>query len=224
MATPRSRSATTKATKASKVGASKPAAKATEPIESFVDARAFERWLAKHHASSGPILLKLGKAGHPPHLTYAEALDVALAWGWIDSQKRALDETAWLQRFGPRRAGSPWSKINVGKAQALIDAGRMQPPGLAEVERAQADGRWHAAYDSPKAATVPEDLQAALAARAKAARMFASLDGTNRFAILHRVQTAKRPETRARRIAAFVDMLARGDVPYPDRLPAKSRR
>ncbi|MBK6919577.1 MAG: YdeI/OmpD-associated family protein [Deltaproteobacteria bacterium] len=219
MATPRSRSATRKAAEPT-ANAGKPA----EPVESFTDAAAFDRWLAAHHGTSGPILLKLGKGGHPPHLTYAEALDVALAWGWIDSQKRALDDTAWLQRFGPRRAGGPWSKINVAKAQALIDSGRMRPPGLAQVQRAQADGRWHAAYDSPKAARVPDDLQAALAKSAKAARLFATLDGTNRFAILHRVQTAKRPETRTRRIAQFVEMLARGDVPYPDRLPAKSRR
>ncbi len=221
MATPRSRSATRKAAESpSNAGSGKSA----EPIESFTDAAAFDRWLAAHYGTSGAILLKLGKAGHPPHLTYAEALDVALAWGWIDSQKRALDDTAWLQRFGPRRDGGPWSKINVAKAQALIDDGRMRPPGLAQVQRAQADGRWHAAYDSPKAASVPDDLQAALAKSPKAARRFATLDGTNRFAILHRVQTAKRPETRTRRIAQFVEMLARGDVPYPDRLPAKARR
>ena len=137
---------------------------------------------------------------------------MALAWGWIDSQKRALDDGAWLQRFTPRGPRSPWSKINRAKAEALIAEGRMRPSGLAEVERAKADGRWDAAYDGAASATVPDDLQRALDASPAAKEAFAKLDAQNRYAILHRTQTAKRPETRARRIATFVAMLERGET------------
>jgi uncharacterized protein YdeI (YjbR/CyaY-like superfamily) len=162
----------------------------------------------------GLVLPKKG-GGRASTLTYDDALEQALIWGWIDGQKAKLDETAWIQRFGPRQARSIWSKVNVGKAQALIAAGRMQPPGLAEVERAQKDGRWAAAYDSPSTAEPHPELLAALAKNRAAAARFAALDGRNRYAITWRVQTAKKPETRAKRIAEYVAMLARGEVIHP---------
>jgi uncharacterized protein YdeI (YjbR/CyaY-like superfamily) len=148
-------------------------------------------------------------------LTYEEALQGALAWGWIDGQKQKHDQTAWLQKFTPRGPRSLWSKLNRERAAALIRDGRMQPAGLAEVTRAKADGRWEAAYDSPSRATVPADLAAALGANARAAAFFATLDAANRYAILFRTHTAKRPETRARRIAGFIAMLARHEKPHP---------
>lgn len=197
--------------------AKKPAKK-PEPIVRFASAADFEAFLAAHHHDSTAVLLTLGKAGHPPHITYAEALDVALRWGWIDSQKMKLDDTAWLQRFGPRTKTSPWSKINVAKAEALIAAGRMKPSGLREVELARADGRWAKAYDSPKTVTVPPDLAAALAASPKAAALFSRLDSTNRYAILYRLIALKTEAGRKKKIESFVAMLARGEVPYPDRL------
>jgi uncharacterized protein YdeI (YjbR/CyaY-like superfamily) len=160
------------------------------------------------------------KGAPPPTLSYAEALEVALTWGWIDGQKRALDERAFLQRFTPRRTKSLWSKINRAKAEALIETGRMHPPGLAEVERAKKDGRWDAAYDSPKTSEVPEELARALAKNERASAFFSTLDATNRFAVLHRVQTAKKAETRASRIEQFVTMLAKGETLHPVRKKA----
>ena len=178
-------------------------------------------WLSANHARSSGVAVKIGKGENTPAttrlLSYAEALDVALAWGWIDSQKRKLDDSAWLQRFTPRRAKSPWSKINRTKAEALIAAGKMQPAGLAEVERAKADGRWAAAYDSSRTSTVPDDLAAALSGNARAAAFFATLDAANRYAVLYRVQTAVKAETRARRIATFVEMLAKHETVHPRR-------
>jgi uncharacterized protein YdeI (YjbR/CyaY-like superfamily) len=144
-----------------------------------------------------------------------EALHAALCFGWIDGQARGGDDSFYLQRFTPRRARSIWSKRNRDFVTALIESGRMQPAGLREVERAKADGRWDAAYDAPSTATVPDDLQAALDASPAAAELFAGLSSQNRYAILHRVQTAKKPETRARRIEKFVAMLARGETLYP---------
>lgn len=188
----------------------------------FDDAKAFETWLRKNHAKSTGIWMGIAKKDGPKtSCTYPEALELALCWGWIDGQKGSIDATAWKQRFTPRRKQSIWSKINRAKALALIAAKKMQPPGLAEVERAKADGRWDQAYDSPKNATVPEDLAAALARKKKAESFFATLDATNRFAILNRVATAKKPETRERRIAQFVEMLAKGEALYPDRLKKK---
>jgi uncharacterized protein YdeI (YjbR/CyaY-like superfamily) len=160
---------------------------------------------------------KSPKKGTKNAITYAEALDVALAWGWIDSQKRALDADAWLQRFSPRTAKSPWSKINRTKAEALIAAGAMEPPGLAEVERAKRDGRWEKAYDGARSASVPADLATALARSARARAFFETLDSANRYAILYRVQTAKAPETRAVRIERFVEMCARHETIHPPR-------
>jgi uncharacterized protein YdeI (YjbR/CyaY-like superfamily) len=191
--------------------AAKPAALPAETIR-FATRSAFEAWLRKHHASADGAWLQLAKAdADQPTVTYAEAVEVALCWGWIDGHKKSLDDQHWLQRFTPRRARSLWSKINRAKAEALVAAGRMQPPGQAEIDRAKADGRWDAAYDGARTSTVPEDLQAALDASPKAKAFFAGLDGTNRYAVLWRVQTAKKPETRAKRIETLVAMLARGE-------------
>ena len=183
-----------------------------------VTAARWAAWLADHHASAtGALVLITKQGGGPPALTYAQALDIALSWGWIDGQKRAHDDRAWLQRFTPRRPRSAWSKINRDKAEALIRAGKMHPPGLREVERARQDGRWDAAYDSPRASQVPDDLARALAGSKAAAAFFETLDGANRYAILYRVQTAKKPETRAARIAKFVAMLANHETLHPPR-------
>ena len=193
-------------------------AKKDEPILSFASAADWSAWLRSHHAKPGSVLLRIPKKKGPKEaFSYAEALDVALTWGWIDSQKRALDATAWLQRFTPRTAKSPWSKINRKKAEALIAAKKMAPPGLAEVERARRDGRWDRAYDGAKTSTVPGDLAAALSKNARARKFFEDLDGANRYAILYRVQTAKRPETRAERIERFVAMCSRHETIHPPR-------
>ncbi|MDX3751144.1 YdeI/OmpD-associated family protein [Streptomyces sp. AK08-02] len=182
----------------------------------FDSAEAFEAWLGENHAASAGIWLKLRKKGPGiVALDYAQALDVALCYGWIDGQKAGLDDEWWLQRFTPRRARSRWSKINRDKVAALVEQGRMRPPGLAEIDRAKADGRWEAAYDSPRTATVPDDLAAALAADPAAAAFFETLDRQNRYSILHRVQEAKRVETRARRIEKYVAMLAKGERLHP---------
>jgi uncharacterized protein YdeI (YjbR/CyaY-like superfamily) len=181
----------------------------SEPLR-FATARAFESWLRKNHASSDGAWLLIAKAGAgQATVTYAQAVEIALCHGWIDGQKKGLDEQYWLQRFTPRRARSLWSKANRAKAEALIASGRMQPSGLAEIDRAKADGRWDAAYDGPSTADVPPDLQAALDAQPSARSFFAQLDRANRYAVLWRVQTAQRPETRAKRIEALVAMLAR---------------
>lgn len=192
-----------------------------EPIVTLKDAAAFDRWLAENHAAGKAVFVKLGKGGHPPHLSYKDALEVALTWGWIDSHKRPFDDTASLQRFGPRVKRSPWSKINVDKAEALIASGKMKPSGLAEVERAKADGRWERAYHSQKTATVPDDLSVALTSVPEAARFFATIDAANRFAILYRIQSVKKAETRARKIADFVAMLAKNETLHPMRVPKK---
>jgi uncharacterized protein YdeI (YjbR/CyaY-like superfamily) len=178
----------------------------TMPFESQKD---WEKWLHENHATSEGLWLKLAKSGSGiATVTYAQALEVALCYGWIDGQKGSLDERYWLQRFTPRRARSKWSKVNREKIATLIEQGRMQPAGLREVELAKADGRWDAAYDSQKNATVPEDFQRELEKNPKALKFFASLDSANRYAILFRLHDAKKPETRARRITRFVTMLA----------------
>lgn len=179
----------------------------------FKSAKAFEAWLKKHHATSGGLWLKIAKRGAAePSVTYPEAVEIALCWGWIDGQKKGLDEQHFLQRFTPRRARSIWSKINVDKAEALIAAGRMQAPGLAQVDAAKADGRWARAYDGARTSTVPGDLMAALEAEPRAKAFFAALNASNRYAVLWRIQTAVKAETRARRIAQLVQMLARGEA------------
>ncbi|MDX2543067.1 YdeI/OmpD-associated family protein [Streptomyces sp. WI04-05B] len=186
-----------------------------ETIE-FESPEAFEAWLGENHTASPGIWLKLRKKGPGiVALNYAQALDVALCYGWIDGQKAAFDDEWWLQRFTPRRPRSRWSKINCGKVAVLIEQGRMRPQGLAEIERAKADGRWDAAYDSSRTATVPDDLAAALKAVPAAAAFFEALDRQNRFSILFRIQDAKKPETRARRIRTYVEMLAKGEKLHP---------
>lgn len=183
------------------------------PIRGFASAKAFGTWLAKQHTKSPGIWLKIPKRGSgEPGPTYAEALDEALRFGWIDSQKATLDDAFFLQRFTPRGPRSKWSKINRDKIAALIEAGRMEPAGLAAVEAAKQDGRWDAAYDSHRTATVPPDLQLALDADPKAKVFFAGLSSQNRYAILYRIQEAKRADTRAKRIEKFVAMCARGET------------
>jgi uncharacterized protein YdeI (YjbR/CyaY-like superfamily) len=186
------------------------------PTLSFASPRAFSEWLAGNHASSRGVWLKLARKGSgTASITYPEAIDVALAWGWIDGQKQRGDAASWLQKFTPRGAKSVWSRINREKALKQIAAGTMQPSGLAEVERAKQDGRWDAAYDPPSRATVPDDLQAALAKNPRAAAFFRTLNARNRYAVLWRVQTAEKVETRRKRIAEFVAMLARGEKVHP---------
>jgi uncharacterized protein YdeI (YjbR/CyaY-like superfamily) len=186
------------------------------PAAAFPTAGAWQDWLAAHHKAADGLWLKLAKKDAPEQtLTYAEALDVALCFGWIDAQTRGLDDSYWLKRFTPRKPGSRWSKINTQKAEALIASGRMQPAGLAEVESARADGRWDAAYAGPRTIEVPDDLAAALAADPAAAAFFATLNSINRYAILYRIGTVKRPETRARKIAQYVQMLAEHRMLHP---------
>jgi uncharacterized protein YdeI (YjbR/CyaY-like superfamily) len=170
-----------------------------------------EAWLEENGEAAG-VWLKIAKKGAPePSVTYAEALDVALCFGWIDSQKRGLDETHFLQRFTPRRPGGRWSKINREKAEGLIGAGAMRPAGAAEVAAAKGDGRWEAAYAGQRRARVPDDLQRELDANPRAAEFFAGLDSANRYAILYRLDEAKKPETRERRLGKFIAMLERGE-------------
>jgi uncharacterized protein YdeI (YjbR/CyaY-like superfamily) len=183
------------------------------PVRGFASAKALGAWLAKQHAKSPGIWLKIPKRGSgEPGPTYAEALDEALRFGWIDSQKATFDDAFFLQRFTPRGPKSKWSKINRDKAEALIAAGRMEPAGLAAIAAAKRDGRWDAAYDSHRTATVPPDLQRALEANPAALAFFEGLSSQNRYSILYRIQDAKRADTRARRIEKFVAMCARGET------------
>jgi uncharacterized protein YdeI (YjbR/CyaY-like superfamily) len=187
----------------------------SEPLH-FDGAREWEAWLERHHATSDGVWLRIAKKGAPTvSVTHPEALDLALCYGWIDARSRSDGPQYWLRRFTPRSARSIWSKVNREKASALVDAGRMQPPGRHEMERAQADGRWEAAYDPGSRALVPPDLQAALGENPAARAFFATLDSQNRYAVLFRLQTAKRADTRARRIEAFVAMLNRGEKLHP---------
>jgi uncharacterized protein YdeI (YjbR/CyaY-like superfamily) len=186
------------------------------PVMTFESTDAWDAWLAAHQAGSPGLWLKIAKKGAAGRtISYSDALDVALCHGWIDGQKGRHDDEYWLQRFSPRKPGSRWSKINTERAAALIDSGRMRPAGLREVERAQADGRWEQAYESQSRVTVPEDLARALAANERARAFFATLDSANRYAILYRIGTAKRPETRAKRIATFVAMLSEHKKIHP---------
>ena len=188
------------------------------PVLSFATASAWSKWLATHHASSRGLWLKIAKKkSGSTALMCPEALEGALAWGWIDGQKATLNDAWWLQRFTPRTARSPWSKINRAKAETLIAAGTMEAPGLAEVERAKCDGRWERAYDGARSSSVPADLVAAFARNARAKAFFETLDGANHYAILYRVQTAKKPETRAERIMRFVALCARHETIHPRR-------
>jgi uncharacterized protein YdeI (YjbR/CyaY-like superfamily) len=188
------------------------------PVLGFGDRDGWESWLAEEHDSSPGVWLKIAKKGSgATGVSYPEALEAALCYGWIDGQKGALDDEYWLQRFTPRKPGSRWSKINTEKAAELIEAGRMQPAGMREVEVAHQDGRWDAAYAGQRAATVPEDLEHALQANDVARVFFATLSSVNRYAILHRIGEAKRPETRAGRIAKYVAMLAAHETIHPQR-------
>jgi uncharacterized protein YdeI (YjbR/CyaY-like superfamily) len=188
------------------------------------DAAAWREWLANHHADPAGVWLVLAKKGteKPTSLTYDQALEEALCHGWIDGQAGRRDEATYRQRFTPRRRRSGWSKRNTGIAERLIAEERMHPAGHAEVERAKADGRWEAAYAGPASMEVPPDLAEALAAQPKAQAMFESLNSQNRYAILYRIATAKRADTRARRIEQFVTMLARGETVYPQRPTSES--
>jgi uncharacterized protein YdeI (YjbR/CyaY-like superfamily) len=191
-------------------------ARAELPIELFENKDTWADWLERHHAkSSGLWLRHAKKSSGLMSVSYAEALDVALCYGWIDGQKKSYDESSWLQKWTPRGTKSIWSKINREKALRLIEHGQMKPAGLTEVERAKHDGRWDAAYDSHSTATVPGDLQAALESNAEASAFFATLNSTNRYAILFRIQTAKKPETRAKRIQEFIAMLERHEKLHP---------
>jgi len=186
-------------------------AKREQPVVSFASAEEMDNWLVEHGEDSDGISLKFAKkASGIESVVYAEAVEIALCHGWIDGQAKRLDESYYLQRFTPRRARSKWSRINREKADSLITEGRMRAGGLREVERAKEDGRWDEAYDSPATATVPEDFQAALDAEPAAREFFASLGATKRYSFLYRIQDAKRPETRAKRIAEYVELLRAG--------------
>ena len=193
---------------------------AAEPPELTVpDAAAWRVWLGEHHAEPGGVWLVLAKKGteDPTTLTYDQALEEALCHGWIDGQVRRRDEATYRQRFTPRRRRSSWSERNTGIAERLLAEGRMHPAGAAEMKRAKADGRWGAAYRGQASIEVPPDLAAALAAEPQAQAMFEGLDSRNRYAVLYRISSAKRADTRARRIEQFVTMLARGETVYPQK-------
>ena len=184
-----------------------------------VDAAAWQSWLHEHHAASDGVWLVLAKKNvtTPTSLTYAEALEEALCHGWIDGQRKSRDEQTFIQRYTPRRAQSMWSKRNVDLVARMEEEGRMRPAGRAEIERAKADGRWDKAYGGSSAKEIPEDLAAALAAEPRAQAMFEILTSANRFAVVFRVNSAKKPETRARRITQYVEQLARGETIYPQK-------
>jgi uncharacterized protein YdeI (YjbR/CyaY-like superfamily) len=194
------------------------------PLLEFESAAAFTAWLEEHPGAAGAWLKIAKKGAARPTISYAEALDIAICFGWIDGQKGALDDQFWRQRFTPRGPASRWSKINAEKAEALIAAGAMQPAGLREVERARADGRWASAYAGQARIEVPDDLRAALAADDAARAFFETISGANRYAILYRVSSVKKPETRARKVAQYVAMLARHETihPQPSRDPSTS--
>jgi len=185
----------------------------TPAIRGFRSAALFRKWLAANHELAEGIWLRIYKkdAG-TASITYAEALDEALCYGWIDGQKKSHDADSWLQRFTPRRPRSPWSKINTGHAERLVHARRMMPPGLAAIEAAKKDGRWTAAYDSPSKSAIPEDFLTAVRANPKATACFESLNKANLYAIAYRLQTAKKPETRQRRFDLILAMLHRGET------------
>jgi uncharacterized protein YdeI (YjbR/CyaY-like superfamily) len=182
----------------------------------FASAAEWERWLEDNHTSSDGVWIKMAKKDADiESVRYPEVLESALCFGWIDARREALDERYFLQRFTPRRQRSRWSRINREKAEQLIADGRMRPAGLAEVERAKGDGRWKAAYEGQKRSTVPDDLQRELDARPQAKAFFAELSSQNRYAIIYRLNDAKKPETRARRLAKFVAMLEAGETIHP---------
>ena len=183
------------------------------PIRAFKDAAAWDTWLGKNQNTAAGLWMRIAKkASGTKSITYPEAVEIALCHGWIDGLKRPESDTTWLQRFTPRRKKSIWSEINREKALALIASGRMKPAGLAEVERAKLDGRWDAAYQSPKSATMPADFRKELDRHPKANAFFKTISKTNSYAILWRIQTAKKAETRAKRIKDFIERLEKGET------------
>jgi len=196
------------------------------PIRLFKTPAAWEKWLEANHAKSAGVWMQIAKkASGLSSATYQEALDVALCYGWIDGQKRPFDERTWLQRFTPRGPRSIWSKINTGKADALIKSGRMRAAGLAAIESAKASGRWESAYQPWSNPDVPPELQAALDARPNAKAFFETLRGANRYGVIFRVQTAKKPETRAKRIADFIARFEKGETLFgPERQAAAKKK
>lgn len=190
-----------------------PVEKADLATRAFPSAKSFRAWLHREHDRSDGLWVKIAKKGTGVKtVTYAEAVDVALCYGWIDGQKARYDDTWFLQRFTPRRPRSVWSQINCDKVAQLIDQGLMQPAGLEQVERAKVDGRWDAAYQGSRAMTVPDDFQAALDANPAATAAFVGINRANRYAFLYRIQSAKKPETRASRIEKYIAMLAAGET------------
>lgn len=188
----------------------------SNPILSFDSQKSWEAWLAYDGVDSSGVWLKIAKKETGiPSVSYTEALESALCYGWIDGQKAALDEQYWLKKFTPRGRKSGWSKINREKAEGLIAAGRMQAAGLRQVEAAKANGRWDAAYASQRTIGVPEDLRRVLDQHPAARAFFDALDSANRYAVLYRVTTAKKPETRAARIIKLVEMLERSEKIHP---------
>ncbi len=186
------------------------------PVRLFKSRKHWAAWLETNHRASSGIWLKLAKKGSGVEsVSYAEALEVALCYGWIDGQKKPDNEQTWLQKFVRRLPRSIWSKINREKALALIDSGKMKPAGLEAIEQARKNGRWEAAYDSSRTASVPDDLRKALDGNPRACAFFETLDSGNRYAVLFRIQTAKKAETRAKRVQQFVEMLARHEKFHP---------
>ncbi len=195
-----------------------------EEILDFDSRKAWRHWLQGNHEASKGVWMRIAKAKSGlVSVTYPEAIEVALCYGWIDGLKRPESERAWLQRWTPRKPKSLWSKINRDKALRLIESGEMMPPGLREIERAKADGRWDSAYDTMTSITVPPDLAKALSA-SSAGEFFAGLDRINRYAILWRLQTAAKPETRAKRLAKFIDMLEKGQRIHDTQKPPDQSR
>lgn len=183
-----------------------------KPIVEFARKSTWMAWLKSNHDKSSGVWVRLAKKGSDlKSVSRVDALDVALCYGWIDGMAKSEGDSTWLQKFTPRTKRSIWSKKNRENVQRLIDGGEMQPPGMAEIERAKSDGRWDAAYDSPRTIEVPEDLRKALETNKKARKCFENLDSRNRYAILFRIHNAKRAETRAKRVRQFVEMLDRGE-------------
>jgi uncharacterized protein YdeI (YjbR/CyaY-like superfamily) len=188
----------------------------------FTNREAWANWLAKNHRKSPGLWLRLAKKGSSlQSVTYGEALEIALCYGWIDGQKQSDTDKTWLQRFVPRSERSIWSKVNCQKVLQLIASGQMQPAGLNAIESAKKNGRWDSAYDSQSRAAVPPDLQVALDANPRAKAFFAALDSINRYAVLFRIQTVKKAETRANKIRRFMEMLERHEPLHPPRKTAK---
>ena len=186
------------------------------PLVLFDSLQEWEDWLDAHHAQPQGVWLKIAKKGAPvSSVSYADALDAALCYGWIDGQKKPYDSAFWLQKFTPRRPKSGWSKINTGKATRLIEAGTMKPAGLREVDAAKQDGRWDAAYESQSNLTIPDDFQVELDRHPQAKAFFDTLNKVNRYAMCYRIATAKKPETRKARIDKFIAMLAKGEKIHP---------